>query len=541
MFGRKRPQSDFSDELNSHLQLEIDRLVSEGLSEDEAFWTARRTLGNFSIAGERFHEAGRWLWLEQSLQDVRHALRRLLHSPVFSLTTVLTLALGIGATTSIFTLVHAVLLQSLPVSNPQQLYRVGKLSHCCIWGGYTQDQEFSIFSYELYRYLRDHTHVFSQLAAFQAGGTDVGAKRVNRPEPARRYRAEFVSGNYFAMFDVNAYRGRTITNGDDRAGSPPVALMSYRLWQEQYASDPSIVGSAFNLDGKPFTIVGITPSSFYGDSLRSLPPDFFLPLSTEPLLASDSSLLNQPDSHWLDLIGRMRPGVNPESVQAELRLTLSQWLRSHWADMDVNARKLFPQQTLYLSPGGAGIASMRERYEHWLNILMLASGFVLAIACANVANLMLVRGMEQRQQNSLSLALGARAWRLLRQPLDREPHTFASGWPGWFGSGFRRNAFNSAFCFPAYGRHGQRPDPRVALGSCPVIYLYSVADHRARLRDRTRLDGNPRRSAGSLARRKSLNHAPWLTTAQGFGRHPSGALVGAVVKRRTADSRARKP
>ena len=113
----------------------------------------------------------------------------------------------------------------------------------------------------------------------------------------------------------------------------------------------------------------------------------------------------------------MRPGVNPESVQAELRLTLSQWLQSHWADMDVNARKLFPQQTLYLSPGGAGIASMRERYEHWLNILMLASGFVLAIACANVANLMLVRGMEQRQQNSLSLALGARAWRLLRQPL----------------------------------------------------------------------------------------------------------------------------
>src|ERR1700733_8683912 len=135
MFGRKRPQNDFSDELRAHLQLEIDRLRGEGLSEEEAFWTARRTLGNLSAARERFYETGRWLWLEQTLQDIRHALRRLRRSPVFSLTTVVTLALGIGATTSIFTLVHAVLLQSLPVSNPRQLYRVGKHSHCCIFGG----------------------------------------------------------------------------------------------------------------------------------------------------------------------------------------------------------------------------------------------------------------------------------------------------------------------------------------------------------------------------------------------------------------------
>jgi predicted permease len=418
MFDRKRPQDDFSDELRAHLELEIDRLRGEGLSEEEeAFWTARRTLGNLSAAEERFYETGRRLWPEQTLQDIRQAFRRLCHAPVFSITTVLTLALGMGATTSIFTLVNAVLLRSLPVANPRELYRIGKHSHCCVWGGYTQDQEFSIFSFELYRYFRDHTHEFSELAAFQAGGNDIGAKRLNDPKPARRYRAEFVSGNYFAMFGVNAYEGRTIRREDDRAGSPPVAVMSYRLWHEQYDSDSAIIGSAFNFDGKPFTIVGITPPPFYGDSLRYVTPDFFLPLSTEPLVASDSSLLHQPDGHWLDVIGRVRPGVNPAAVQAELRLALSEWLRSHWTDMDANARQLFPRQTLYLSPGGAGISAMRERYEHWLNILMLAAGFVLAIACANVANLMLVRGMEQRQQNSLSLALGARAGRLLRQPL----------------------------------------------------------------------------------------------------------------------------
>ncbi len=154
------------------------------------------------------------------------------------------------------------MLRSLPVANPQQLYRVGKQSRCCVWGGYTQYQEFSIFSFELYRYFRDHTHGFLELAAFEAGGTDVGVKRVEGNKPAQMHRAEFVSGNYFTMFGVNAYRGRTIVGEDDRAGSVPVAMMSYRLWQEQYAGDPSITGSVFNLDGKPFTVVGITSSVF---------------------------------------------------------------------------------------------------------------------------------------------------------------------------------------------------------------------------------------------------------------------------------------
>ena len=194
-------------------------------------------------------------------------------------------------------------------------------------------------------------------------------------------------------------------------------MMSYRLWEDRYARDPSIVGSVFNLDNKPFTIVGVTPSPFYGDSLRYVPPDFFVPLAAEPLLAGESSLLNQPDGHWLDLIGRIRPGVNPNAIQAELRLQLIEWLRSHWIDMDANARKLLPKQTLYLSPGDAGIVAMREQYEHWLNILMLASGFVLTIVCANVANLMLVQGAQQRGQISLSMALGARASRLVREPL----------------------------------------------------------------------------------------------------------------------------
>ncbi len=480
MFGRKRPETDFSDELRAHLQLEIDRLLEEGFTEEEAYRNARRALGNIGAARERFYETSHWLWLEHTLQDIRYALRRLRRSPAFTLTTVLTLALGIGATTAIFTLIHAVLLQSLAVSNPRQLYRVGKQSRCCIYGGYSQDQEFSIFSFDLYRYFRDHTPGFSELAAFQAGGTDVGAKRVNRPEPAHTSRAEFVSGNYFAMFGVNAFRGRTIADNDDRAGSPPVAVMSYRLWQNRYGGDPSVIGSTFNLDNKPFTIVGVAPPAFYGDSLRYVPPDFFVPLATEPLLTGESSLLNQPDGHWLDLIGRIRPGANPDAIQAELRLELIQWLRSHWADMDENARQLLPKQTLYLGPGGAGIVSMRQQYEHWLNILMVASAFVLAIACANVANLMLVRGLEQRRQTSLSMALGARASRLIRQPLTESLVLSIVGGAAGLAIAFGVTRLILRFAFPRIGEMGSipihaSPSGPILLFACCVSLITGVA------------------------------------------------------------------
>src|SRR6266478_6610639 len=162
--------------------------------------------------------------------------------------------------------------------------------------------------------------------------------------------------------------------------------------------------------------MGMTPPGFFGDTLRSTPPDFFLPLNTEPFVQTDADL-HKIDTHWLELIGRIQPGANPASVEAEMRVELKQWLRSHWGEMSANDRAKFPNQTLYLSPGGAGITSMREQYEHWLLILMIVSGLLLVIVCANVANLMLVRGMERRRQTALSMALGARASRVVRQAL----------------------------------------------------------------------------------------------------------------------------
>jgi predicted permease len=354
--------------------------------------------------------------VETLIQDMRHALRRLRLSPAFTISTVLTLALGIGATTSIFTLVDAVLLKSLPVANPAALYRLGRESRCCYLGGFSQKDEWSVVSYDLYRYLQHNTKGFADLAAFQDSTPVLGVRRSGHPDPAQSYPGEFVSGNYFKMFGVGADAGRVLTPGDDQPNAPPVAVMSYRLWQQRYASDPAIVGAVFTLDDKPFTIVGITPEGFFGDTLRNPPPDFFLPLNTEPYIDVEADL-KLPFQHWLELIGRIQPGANPQSIEAQMRVNLKQWLQAHWGEMNANDRARFPEQTLYLVPGGAGIASTRERYERWLQILMVASGFVLLVVCANIANLMLVRGLERRRQYALSRALGAPVSRVLRAPL----------------------------------------------------------------------------------------------------------------------------
>jgi predicted permease len=403
-------------EIEEHLALQVEDNLRAGLSPDEARRQAALKFGTVESMKEEYREQRGLPFVETLVQDTRYTLRRLRNSSAFTVTVVLTLALGIGATTSIFTLAHAVLMKSLAVANPAELYRVGKISRCCAWGGYSQSKGFSIFSYDLYKHFRDNTQGFAELAAFEAGGSLFGVRRSGSIEPAQSYPGEFVSGNYFIMFGIRAYVGRVLTPADDRPGAPPVAVMSHRLWQERYGTDPSVIGSMFNVDERPFTVVGITPPGFFGDTLGSTPPDFFLPLNTEPFVETDPNLKNV-DLHWLYLIGRIQPIAAPSSIEAQMRVELKQWLRSHWADMSANDRVKFPKQTLFLTPGGAGITSLRNQYEHWLQILMMVSAFVLLIVCANVANLMLVRGLERRRQISLSMALGAPAARLVRQVL----------------------------------------------------------------------------------------------------------------------------
>ena len=403
-------------EIADHLARQTDEYVRAGMPPGEARRQAVLKFGGVEAIRERARENRGLPFLDALTQDVRYALRHLRAVPAFTMATVLTLALGIGATTAIFTLVHAVLLKSLPVSEPGELYRVGKTSKCCYTGGYSQPDGFSLVSYGLYTHLQNEAPGLSQLAAFSAGESTFLVQRAGKAERAESAPGEFVSGNYFAMFGLSAYAGRALEPKDDRPGAPLAAMMSYRLWLQRFGGDPSLVGSTVNLNDKPFTIVGITPPGFFGDTLRSGPPDFFLPLNAEPVMNSDPALTHD-ETHWLALIGRIRPEVSPAAVEARMRTALTQWLLSHASEMSANDRAKIPEQTLFLAPGGAGITSMREAYQHWLEILMLVTGCALLIVAANVATLMLVRGMERRRQTSLAMALGARRARVVRGPL----------------------------------------------------------------------------------------------------------------------------
>jgi predicted permease len=327
---------------------------------------------------------------------------------------VLTLALGIGANTAVFTLVDAVMLKSLPVADPQQLYSLGADDNCCQMTG--MQGNFTIYSYPLYQYLQEHNPQFSQLAAFQAGAMPVAVRRSRGAEAAQPYRGEFVSGNYFQMFGISAYAGRMLTPADDRSSAPPVAVMSYRVWQQRYGADPGVIGSRLVINSKVFTLAGITPPGFFGDRLTGDPPDFWLPIGTEPVLNGLVSILREPGEFWLYLTGRLKPGVPPAPLQAQLTVELQQWLRT-LPKLEEGDRKDISQQRIILTPGGAGVTELRDQYASGLRMLTVLAGLVLLIACANLANLLLAKSSAARVQMAARIALGATRARLMRQIL----------------------------------------------------------------------------------------------------------------------------
>ena len=354
------------------------------------------------------------------MTDLQEAFRQLKKAPGFTATAVITLALGIGATTAIFTLVHQVMLKSLPVTKPEELWRVGDKVRCCNWGGYTQDNDgdFALFSWQAYRNFREHTSEFTDLAALQAGNAALGVRRAGSQAPVDTRNGEYVSGNFFRTLGVQPWIGRLMTDADDREGAAPVAVMSYHIWTDKYGSDPSVVGASYQINGHPFTVIGVAPPGFFGAKLAGGGmPDIWIPVTTEPLLSGEAQRLKRPNANWLDILGRVRPGVNPKMLEAKLRVEFLDWLASHVPDMEPSEKQTWRQQTLHLIPGGAGVTAMRDRYERGLKLLLIAAGCVLLVACGNLANLMLARGLKDRSQTSLRVALGASRGRLVRKAL----------------------------------------------------------------------------------------------------------------------------
>jgi predicted permease len=350
--------------------------------------------------------------------DIRYALRQFRRAPVFTVAAVLTLALGIGGTTAIFTLIHAVMLRSLPVADPSRLYRIGDGDDCCVEGG-PQDR-WGMFSFPLYERLKAATPEFEELAAFQAGGARLSVRREGVETASRPLRSEFVTGNYFSTLGVNAFGGRVMTADDDKPASPPVAVLSHHAWQSTYAGDPAVVGSTFVVQGHPLTVIGVAPPGFFGETLRGDPPDLWIPLQQEPMIAGEQSLLRQSVGAWLRVIGRLRPGASIDGMSPRLTELLRHWMvnesgyPSNWLP---DVQRLLPKQVITVVPAGAGVGEMKEEYGRSLQILLAVCGLVLLIACANVANLLLARAVARRAQTAVRLAVGASRRRIVAQAL----------------------------------------------------------------------------------------------------------------------------
>jgi predicted permease len=350
--------------------------------------------------------------------NFRYALRQFRLSPVFTAAAILTLALGIGGTTAIFSLIHSVMLRSLPVSDPGQLYRVGSGDDCCVQGG-PQDK-WGMFSFPLYQRLKTETPEFEEVAAFQAGRWRLSVRRQGLELASRPLRSEYVTGNYFSTLGVRAFGGRLFAPDDDTPAAPPVAVLSHRVWQTTYGGDPSVVGATFVVDGHPFTVIGVAPAGFFGETLESDPPDIWLPLQQEPLVNGETSLLHQSISAWLRMIGRLRPGASTNGMAPRLTGVLRQWMQndsgypSNWMP---DVIRMLPKQTIDVVPAGAGVAVMKEEYGRSLQILLSVCGLVLLIACSNVANLLLARGVARRGQTAVRMAVGATPRQIVTQAL----------------------------------------------------------------------------------------------------------------------------
>ena len=352
------------------------------------------------------------------LQDLRYALRQLRKTPGFTTTAVLTLALGIGANSAVFTLVNAILLRNLPVARPKQLVKLGDRNACCVGYGYPDDGDYALFSTPVYEYLKKNAPEFEELAAMQAGFTyrPVVIRRGGTEESARSVMGEFVSGNYFRTFGLRPEAGRLLSDADDVPGAPFTAVMSYETWKTEYAGDLRVIGSTFYVNTKPVTIAGIAPEHFFGDRLTSTPPDLYLPIQSMPPLAN-VNYVNDIDQNWLYMIGRLRPGVSRLQVRAKLSALLRQALATGRTYSSEKDKPALVRAHLVLTPGGAGVQWLQEEYSSRLQLLMWTAGLVLLIACANIANLLLARGMGRKAEMSVRAALGAGPIRLVRQAL----------------------------------------------------------------------------------------------------------------------------
>ena len=356
--------------------------------------------------------------VKELTQDVRFAFRQFVKTPGFTVTVLLTLALGIGANAAIFTLVNAMLLRNLPVSDPKSLVRIGDKDDCCVNGGWNDNGDYSLFSTDTYSMFKKGLPEFEELAAMESGYAwrPLTIRRAGPQTTAKSEIGTFVSGNYFRVFGLTPAAGRFFADADDQTGAPVTAVMSFDAWRQDYAGDPSVIGSTFYVNTKPVMIIGVAPKGFYGDRLDTNPPKYYLPMQAmDPVIGAP--YFNDPEVSWAYIIGRAKPGIALPGVQAKASTLLKQQFTGFKMFSTDRAKTYLARTHVVLSPGGGGIQNMQDGYKDHLKLLTWIAALVLLVACANIANLLLVRGMSRRAELSIRCALGAHRSRIVRQML----------------------------------------------------------------------------------------------------------------------------
>ncbi len=402
LFRKRVQERELDDELRFHLESHIEQSVARGMPPAAAREAALREFGGVAQIEEECRDQRGIRLVETLVRDASYALRVLHKSPGFTAVAVLSLALGIGANTAIFTLIDAVLLKNLPVKNPRQLVQLSRSN--------LEADNMPAFPYPFYRQLRDHNEVFSDVICWS--GVNTSLRLENRTE---RIDGALVSGNYFDALGVQPQLGRLLSPEDDRSGAAPAVVLSNGFWQRQFGGDPAVVGRTILLGNASAAVVGIAPPRFQGLS-RNGSPLLWAPMAAMEQLTLSSNLESQ-GFFWLKIVGRLKPGLTPEQAQAAVQPVVYGYIEKHFPkETEYDRRRLASERAVVL-PAGRGVDNLAEQFSTPLTLLMAAVGVVLLITCVNLANLLIARGAARQREIAVRLAIGAGRGRIIRQLL----------------------------------------------------------------------------------------------------------------------------